>query len=77
MAQGSHVASEALYVLELGQRVHLFDSSDLIGVGLDPLAGHKETEELPSRDAEHTLLRIEHHVCLAKVVERLIQIINQ
>ena len=56
--QGSQIAGEPLYVLDVVYRAHVGDGHDLFRVGLDAALGHDVSKQLPLWDPENTFFGI-------------------
>jgi hypothetical protein len=75
--QGCHASREALHLLKVARRTHLFDGLDLVRVRLYPAMRHEEPQQLAQRYAEGALGGVELDVYLSKVGEGFLQIFNE
>ena len=76
-AQGSQIAYEPLYALDIAYRDHVGDGRDLFGVGLDTTSGHDVSKQLPLRNPKNTFLGIQFDVEPSEVRERCGQVCDQ
>jgi hypothetical protein len=62
-AERGQASRELLDILDAGWWPHLLDCLDRLWVSLDSPVRNQEAEQLSSRDAEHTLVRVQHCAC--------------
>ena len=62
LAQGSQIASEALYALDVVYRANVGDGHDFLGVGLDTEFGHDVSKQLPLWNLKNTFFGIQFDV---------------
>ena len=65
------------HVLNCRWCLDLLDSFDLVGLGFDPMMGHKEPKQLSGGNTKYTLLRVELQIDLAQISKCLLQILNK